>query len=306
VEVDPSELRQGDRDAIAVRLKDSGELWQLHRHNYLHVNEPTLAGIMEAIKADEAACQKEKEEQAKKKAEALADALDVLRERRTKTTNQEDSVTSYSVDPRVTHSDVPNGYARWEVSYPDWEYTTDREAIAVRETDEAVAWTAELVAKNEAAEAEAKAKVRAELVAKIAAYHAEQQKALDWIETHGSNRLRRMVAEGIEHEAVYRSERIKLELPSWRFEANVPGEAGEARNVPSSAFTLLDEARALRPDAKLRYWTIDHEHTEECYDGRNPDEDCPAYDYTGYVALDTFLGKEIVYGGPDPAKWKVG
>lgn len=117
-----------------------------------------------------------------------------------------------------------------------------------------------------------------------------------WIEAHGSLRLRRMVQEGIGCQAVYLDERLALDRPGWRWFDDVPGENKDPRNVPEEAFALLDEARKTAPEAKLGYWVVKHDHDESCFG-----DDCPSYDWTGYVALAKFLDDWIVFGGPESA-----
>lgn len=123
---------------------------------------------------------------------------------------------------------------------------------------------------------------------------AEREKA-EWIESHGSNRLKRMIKEDIECEAVYRDERLEADRPGWEYSDNCRGEYDDPRNVPEDAFNLLDEARKTEPDAKLVYWTVEHICDPEDFD---PYYESPKYDWTGYVAVSEFLDKEIVFGLP--------
>lgn len=135
-------------------------------------------------------------------------------------------------------------------------------------------------------EAEAKAK-------RLAAVEAERLAAVEaerWIAAHGSERLRRLVEEEIEHQAAYRSERLAVERPGWRWAANVSGDHSEPRNATTSALELLDAARAAgEPEAELRYW-VDEPESEYDDDQRI---------WRGYVAVATYLGREIVWGGPE-------
>lgn len=106
-----------------------------------------------------------------------------------------------------------------------------------------------------------------------------------WAAAHGSPRLRRCLAEGIECEAVYRDERLALEYPGWRREVDVPGERQEPRNPPGAAFELLDEARKnpLTQDAVLAFWVAPYQLPVP---------------WRGYVAIASSPFGEIVYGGP--------
>ena len=105
-----------------------------------------------------------------------------------------------------------------------------------------------------------------------------------WISAHGSARLKRCMAEGIECAAAYRDERMAAERPGWQWYAEVDGRKDIPRNPGMEAFALLDEARTMDPTAKL------------VYAGDNS--------ATGYAALAEFLGDEIVYGWnvPEPEK----
>ena len=105
-----------------------------------------------------------------------------------------------------------------------------------------------------------------------------------WISAHGSDRLKRCVAEGIECAAAYRDERMAAERHGWQWYAAVDGRYDDPRNPPMAAFSLLDEARTFDPAAKL------------VFAGENS--------ATGYAALAEFLGDEIVFGwdAPEPEK----
>lgn len=119
-----------------------------------------------------------------------------------------------------------------------------------------------------------------------------------WIRQYGSPRLQRCLEEGIEVGAAYRDERLALERPGWRWEEKVYGAKSEPRNPPAEAFQLLDEARATDPDAKLYHWAVEHDR-EECQKDSGEPCDCPKYVWTGYVAMSSFLGKAVIFGGPE-------
>ena len=126
---------------------------------------------------------------------------------------------------------------------------------------------------------------------------AERRKAAtaaeraDWISTHGSARLRRLVAENIEHEATYRDERLALTRPGWQWETQMrPVKITEPRNPPEAALNLLDQARKTEPLAKLGYYIL-YRPAEEDEEG---DEDGDVAHERGYVATAVFLGREIV------------
>jgi len=107
-----------------------------------------------------------------------------------------------------------------------------------------------------------------------------------WINTHGSIRLQRSLAEGIECQAAYRDERLAVERPDWEWYADVDGKISEPRNPPEDAFGILDEARKSDPAAKLAFYAYDE----------SADEYGDAYRTEGYVAESEFLSRKIVYG----------
>lgn len=121
---------------------------------------------------------------------------------------------------------------------------------------------------------------------------AEQKR---WIAEHGSDRLRRCVAEDIECYAIYRDERLAVERPGWLWRTDVRGEGDEPRNPPLEAFALLDEARKVVPEAALRYWTI------ETYVDEDGNLSCEKEEKTefwrGYAAITQFLDREVVFFG---------
>jgi hypothetical protein len=95
-------------------------------------------------------------------------------------------------------------------------------------------------ARKEAMEAEAQAE--------------RERVAEEWIGSHGSAHLRRLRDEGIECKAILRDEWLAHECPRWVWYNDTPGPASkEARNPPSEAIELLDDARVVRPEAELYY-----------------------------------------------------
>lgn len=106
-----------------------------------------------------------------------------------------------------------------------------------------------------------------------------------WINQRGSRRLKRLLAEGIEHEAVYRDERLAMERPGWEWE---PDEIAlhSPRNPPEEALDLLDRARTTAPDAVLMHYVAEA-------DGNDDEMDQPSRE-RGYVAAANFLSRTIV------------
>lgn len=119
---------------------------------------------------------------------------------------------------------------------------------------------------------------------------AEAAEIAAWAAEHGSSRLQRLLAEGIDCAGVYRTERITLEYPGWRYARMVPGDDVEPRNAPEAALDMLDEARRSAGErtagAVLRFW-------------KYVDEDTGEKVWSGYVAMiqDDHLGW-LVWGGP--------
>jgi len=138
---------------------------------------------------------------------------------------------------------------------------------------------------------------RAEHAARIAAEDAAKQAAAAekraWIEAHGSQRLKRLLAEGIEHDAIYRDERLAHDCPGWTWEENICGRGrkykiSEPRNAPEEALDLLDRARQTVPDATLAYYIV---YRPARYD---EDDDGDVIAERGYVAKADFLGRTII------------
>jgi hypothetical protein len=134
------------------------------------------------------------------------------------------------------------------------------------------------------------ARLEAEAKADAEAKAAEAREVAAWITAQGSARLRRCHAEGIECAAIYRSERIALERPGWRYAQCVQGEYSDPRNPPDDVVAQIDAARVVAPDAKLAYWEADAETDEDGVE--------IAPKWAGYVMIAKFLGREIVLGGP--------
>lgn len=151
------------------------------------------------------------------------------------------------------------------------EYAPD--ALASAETE--VARLRQVRAQAEEAKAEAETAARAA-----------------WIEEHGSERLRLLLAGGYELAAAYRGERLAVELPGWNADPNLfatvgcrLGETMAARNPPLEAL----HAAAATPDASLVYapqWrTADADE-----DG---DEDGEVRDGGVYLLQCTHLGRTV-------------
>lgn len=146
-------------------------------------------------------------------------------------------------------------------------------------------------------EAERRAAEAAEKAARAAEHARYEADRAAWIAAHGSRRLQRMAAEGIECDRVYRDERLAAERPGWVYYQQADGETKEPRNPTEAAFDLLDEARKVQPGAALAYYVIEWEDEDD--DNDDDDDEESKYRWTGYVAVAKFLGVTIVYGHPD-------
>lgn len=148
--------------------------------------------------------------------------------------------------------------------------------------------------RRKASRAAAKA---AQEAAEEATKAAVQRERAEWIAQHGSLRLQRLVAEGIEHSAVYYDERLAFELPGWVWYNSVSGDYADPRNAPASALALLDRARAVAPAARLVYWK--HEEHEDYDPYRTCVLECEQPEWRGYVAVVTppwVSDREAVFG----------
>ena len=137
----------------------------------------------------------------------------------------------------------------------------------------------------------------------LARMEREAAERKEWIFAHGSDRLKRLVEENIEHTAVYLDERLAVERPGWRWTKDVRGDEDEPRNVPESALDLLDKARASvpedeRPDVELVYWVVEACGSEHDF---HEDDICPGHHdgWRGYAAKDIFMGHDVIFGGPE-------
>jgi hypothetical protein len=95
---------------------------------------------------------------------------------------------------------------------------------------------------------------------RAAALDAETAERRIWIEAHGSERLRLLLAGGYAHEAVYRDERLALDLPGWAANKNgIEGEYDkvgspmEPRNPPLGALRAHKEAGEAGESIELLY-----------------------------------------------------
>lgn len=187
---------------------------------------------------------------------------------------------------------------RHEASYIErsLRYFAPREQSAeVREA--AKMWAAELQSEADSARATAQAEVdrlhAADLEVKRQAAEAERAERLAWAEAHGSVRLRRLLAEKIDCDAVYFDERMALERPGWVQTPANEGRDEDPRNVPLDVLDLLAEARQTEPDAVLR-WVSVYRRAETDAEADIADRDGDVMVRRYQVRAD-YLGRTIEY-----------
>lgn len=298
----------GYRDGYSAPLRYyRRDLWPDRRPPMVVATAPTLDAVLQAIRDEDVAWATTRAERAAKQAERDRQRREatqaVLTARKTRdgqkrvgVSRGNDGSLTYDIGPVGSWAHGGDVLTR-PYPMPDWPCDADHDVIA---SPEAQAWIAECAQAREQAIEDGKRQALAELEAKeeYALRQASDEQAartekLCWIAEHGSDRLKRLVAEGIEHDNVYYEERLIAERPGWDYAYGVPGEARETRNTRQEGLDLLDKARKTDPNAKLVWWVIEHEHND-C----DTEEDCPAYDWRGYVCVGEFLGNEVVYGLP--------
>jgi len=131
---------------------------------------------------------------------------------------------------------------------------------------------------------------------------AAQEKAQEeadraaWIEAHGSPRLKRLAAEGIEYMATYRDERLAIERPDWEWKPRNL-YLSEPRNAPLEAIALLDEARKTESSCKLSYYKVyrkAEDIEDEYYDYGEANDDGEVVVERGYCASTEYLTYSII------------
>jgi hypothetical protein len=92
-----------------------------------------------------------------------------------------------------------------------------------------------------------------------------QEEKEQWVAKQGSDKLKRLIREGIEWERVYLDERLEAERPGWKSKRMVCGKIDPplGPSVTEKHLLALDIARKLAPDAKLG-WLSDGDHSSPC------------------------------------------
>lgn len=280
VEIDATALTPEEAAALdeSTTASTTGNQTSLHLKNDVGwgMSQATPEAVMAAVRAKMAKDAKAKAEAEADRQKRVAAARAVLAER--KTSSSRDFV--YRSKLRVDYAKLS----------PNFDYNAPSEVTG---SEEAQAWSRELAAQNEAA----KAAANAELDRLEAEFERAAQAALAdmraWIDAHGSSRLKRCKAEGLNCESVYRDERLALDRPGWEWASTVAGDHDDIRNPSMDAFELLDECRQTDPDARLVYWTVEYDEEDQY------DEDGDKFAWRGPACVAEFLGREIVRGVPD-------
>lgn len=106
----------------------------------------------------------------------------------------------------------------------------------------------------------------------------------EWVGEHGSEELKRCWAEQINCYSLYQDERLQAERPGWVWRENVKGFGDKPRFMGPCMFSMLDEARAMDPEAKVIFWSYTEDGGETL---------------CRYVVTASFLGRQILYGVPE-------
>jgi hypothetical protein len=294
MEVDPAKLPAPDRDLLASRLNSSGDVCSVTFRDTIDnpsafwldgslspnppertspgsygrtgipsivtANEPTLAGVLEAIREEDAKISAK----VAKKIKERNDRLDLAR--------------AWAARGEI----VPDRRSRNTPYYTPYEGFTFAGGFYsshyddVKELPEVQAYLAKVQEADNAAFAEHLRRIAQRQADEIASQ-------LSWIQSHGSPRLKRLVAEGIDHAATYTKEHdaweakqfdvaLTAERPGWRKSSDTEITT-EISDVTNRAFALLDAARKLDANAKL----------------------AKLRDSGKYVAYSTFMGVTIVW-----------
>lgn len=242
IEIDVSTWSQEDRDDMADRYKDgvvrdtsAPDLLQPMR-GYgtlpMTVIEPTEAGLLAALRLWR-----------EQHAAAIAKRAAACEQRITE-------YLSGSVDSHLTARSTQTVYVggkqvhEWIISDIEYPLYDDPRVKSYRQQLQAEADRRNLVLRDrQDYERREKAARRAR-----------------WIEEHGSKRLKRLVAEGIDHDKTYDAEveayesgqyatRLSTERPGWRVAAGSP--VLDVSDVGERSLALLDAARLVEPTARL-------------------------------------------------------
>lgn len=272
IDVDPASLTQQQRDAIAPRLRDNGEVHARSESDYLYfcqnlvtAAEPTLVGLLDAIaREDEASltyATRKAVTAARKEKEDYDDSMLKFSQPEIQTI---DRFVVLHNDGTTVESMIAPSYVGIIASLK-FTYTRTYQPYlhcdAVREMDMVVRQKESLEAMTQRDHDHWYAQAQADIIAQ------HWQPRVEWIRAHGSVRLQRLLEEHIECESVYQKERAAYEAA--QFDALIaehrPGWTRiskerlrfEVANVSSRTLALLDAGRSVAPTCVLAKSTID-------------------------------------------------
>jgi len=105
--------------------------------------------------------------------------------------------------------------------------------------------------------AEATRRDIAERVAREAAEKAHAVERATWIAEHGSERLKKCVAQGFAHGGIYDSERLAHDLPGWElWSAVAENKTNSVINPDEASLDALIEAKAKWPQGDVRLLSV--------------------------------------------------
>lgn len=242
--VDLTQVDPADLVLLAARINEKGQILRrdTERGNLtwqIIAPEPTLAGLLEAVRANEAAYQ---EQQQYRREQAEAEIV---------------GYCSRDVD-RGLRKCYEGVLLTWSVIEYVGAYYASMGLSDPRVAARQALLAAEAKRRNEEAQRE-----RAEQEERA------RQERSEWIAAHGSARLKRLAAEGIGHEKTYTSERtaweanqevsarqaiIEEQLPGW-FPLGSAAQRKElvapVADVGVRTLALLDAARAMAPSVTV-------------------------------------------------------
>lgn len=269
IQVNPAEIAEDDRKAIAERLTREGKLMtRRERDGYvpngdgfmLVAPEPTVKGVIEQVNAEDAAvasyagrvAEQHRVEEAERKAESLRLMETPQVRTRTMFVWVTDTGSVETTDRRPYGSEEGRVTICRDFQFQE-KYQPYLPSEEVRKGKAAADQEAMFAALNK------EARATAEITAVNAAM-ADDQERRGWIQMYGSERLKKLIREGLGNKATYLKERdkweaeqigaeIKERFPGWF----VPGDEVEENppDATSRAMALLDAARVQVPTAKL-------------------------------------------------------
>lgn len=273
IDIDVAEVPEDLRAALAARVHQANGQLVLHNSRSIRMSIPaaTAEALLDAVRRDVAAVAEANQERAAKVVSAITQIL---------AASDADLMSNWSHYNRAPTMG-------WLSVYDDATYraVTADPQVGGRLVPIAASKDAEARAQKER-DASEWAAVEQRAAAEMVSLEAERAQ---WIAAHGSPRLQRLVAESIEHDAVYHDERLAFDRPDWQWQPKKL-YTNQPRNPPQEALDLLDEARTSDPEAALAYYLL-YRAADGNEDG---DEDGEILAERGYVATATYLGRYTV------------